>query len=62
MTLSISVSRAECDYAESRVFYCYAECQYAECRNAECRGAMLQLLAYLNVLNIQRKVLKIKSY
>ncbi len=34
----------ECQYAERRVFYCYAEyhyamCRYDECRYAECRFA-----------------------
>jgi hypothetical protein len=40
-TMSISV---ECHYAESRIFYCYAqrlyaECRYVVCRYAECGGA-----------------------
>ncbi len=39
MTPSITVLSAKYRYAQSRVFYCYAECHYAECHYAECRGA-----------------------
>ncbi len=41
MTLCISI---KCHYAESSIFYCYAECHYAECRRAQCRGASIKFL------------------
>jgi hypothetical protein len=33
-------------YAESRVYYCFAECRYAECHYAACRGAFSLFLNY----------------